>query len=161
MGVREGDSTWSLGVLVAVPLVFLLALAFVVGGVLLRRWWKNNPSDFDADPAKWLSRGAFVMAVGLLVGIAAGTYPWKAEYHQYVTKVGTVESIRSRLLGSSDSFQQKFVARFTDGRELGCEDTRCALVRPGDRLAMACKRQWQYAGVDGYDCKFLASRREA
>lgn len=155
MNYEEGSATWSLGVLIWLPVLILCVAALIAGGVLLRRYWLSHPRDPET---KWLARFLFASAVLLVIGIAAGYYPWKAEYHQYVTKTGTIETISSRLLGSSDSFQQKFVVRYTDGREFGCEDTRCSLLKPGDALVLACKRTWQYAGVDGYDCKYIESR---
>lgn len=153
--MSEGDATWTLGILILLPILIVATLVFLIAGIVwvVSKW---DLDTFDRVPG-W---GMIILAVVILGCTALGFYPYKAEYHQYVTKVGTVKSIKSRLLGSSDSFQQKFVAEFTDGRKLGCEDTRCALVKPGDTLIMACKRQWQYAGTDGYDCKFLDSRRK-
>jgi hypothetical protein len=158
---QEGASTWSIGTLIAVPLCIALALIALIPAFLLLRWAKRNTQDYDFWPGLLLGLGCAAASLFLIVGLAVGMYPWKAEYHKYVTKVGTVETITSRLLGSSDSFQQKFVARFTDGRTFGCEDTRCSLVKPGDKLVLACKRTWQYAGVDGYDCNFIATEKRA
>jgi len=151
----EGNTTWTLEVLVLLPLVLLFIALLVIGGFF---WWRANREfdTFEKVPAYAL----WVIAAIALVFVAVGYYPYKAEYHQFVTKVGEVRSIKSRLLGSSDSFQQKFVVEYTDGRQFGCEDTRCALVKPGDKLTLACKRIWQYAGTDGYDCNFISSSRK-
>lgn len=159
--MNEGDATWTLGLLIGLPVLVLITLVFVAVGTGLLVWWSANRHSCDSGIALALGLASYAVALCLVVGTAIGFYPWKAEYHQYVTKVGEVESIKARLLGSSGSFQQKFVARFVDGRELACDDTRCALVKPGDTLILACKRTWQYAGVDGYDCRFVASKRPA
>ena len=151
---REGEATWSLGVLVWLPTLAILTVVLIVGGCFVYRAFKRDSMQDGIILAMawacWV--GALVLAVGTVIGF----YPWKAEYHQYVTKVGTVQSISKRIVGG-DKINEKFVARYTDGREFGCEDTRCALVKPGDRLVLACKRTWQYAGVDGYDCKFITT----
>lgn len=159
--MQEGDATWSLGVLIGIPII-LAVIAVLVGlGLWLRSYAKRHEDESfsDAPEAKWLARGLFALVGVVVIGSLIGYYPWKADYHQFVTKEGTVKTISSRLLGSSDSFQQKFVVQYEDGRQFGCEDTRCALIKPGDRLILACKRAWQYAGQDGYDCKFIEGGR--
>ena len=55
--------------------------------------------------------------------------------------------------------EEKFVVRYEDGggQQFGCTDTRCASVKPGDTLTLACKRAWEWAATDGYDCRFRAT----
>lgn len=155
--MHEGDTSWSQGVLFGIPTTIIVFVFFMALWMICRRWVHKYPGHFDAGPVRVIKWVALTLAIITIVVSAVLFYPWKAEYHQYVVKEGTVENISSRLLGSSDSFQQKFVAEYTDGRKFGCEDTRCSLVRPGDHLVLACKRAWQFAGVDGYDCKFIDS----
>ena len=153
----EGDTSWSLGTLIGVPVAIAIFIICVALASFLFAKWRDD-STYDAGI---FGVGYFFFggcAIATVVMTAVLMYPYHYEYHQYRTNVGEVAEIKSRLLGSSDSFQQKFVARFTDGRELGCEDTRCALVKPGDTLVLSCKRQWQYAGKDGYDCKYIDTR---
>ena len=151
----EGDATWTLPTLILLPLLLILIVVSLVVTVAAAMSWRSARTRGSFTDAPVLLAGGVVALLVLGIGTAVGFYPYKAEYHQFVTKVGTVESIKSRLLGSSDSFQQKFVVRYTDGRLFGCEDTRCAVVKPGNTLTLACKRTWQYAGEDGYDCKYI------
>lgn len=91
--------------------------------------------------------------------VAVGMWPYKADYHRWTAHSGTVSDVNRRMIADGNSTSQKYVVRFTGSRqEYGCQDTRCALIRPGDRIDLACKRAWQYAGTDGWDCNFIRNR---
>ena len=155
------STSWSLGVLVGLPILLLIVLALAVGGFVLFRK-RKDVDDFDAPVVKWLGIGswalAFVMAV--LMAAPTGYYPYKAEYHQWRTQSGVVAEVNKRLVGNGDSgMSEKIVVRYEGSTgAFGCEDTRCALVKQGDTLDLKCKRAWQYASVSGYDCRFVSRR---
>lgn len=150
---------WTLGVLIGAPIVALVVLVLLVGGVWLISIDKRV-SEYDRGVPKVV--GIFAVAVGLALAVLmitpVGFYPFDAEYHQWRETSGTVAKIDKRLIGSGDSMEDKFVVRFTsDGQQFGCDDTRCAGVSVGDKLTLSCKRAWQYTGTDGYDCRFVAT----
>lgn len=100
-------------------------------------------------------------AIAGVVGLVAltfftvwGEYPYNSEYHQWRTTSGTVTQVGSRLLGDDKSTTQRFVVTLAGVGQRACDDTRCAEVKVGDQLTLSCKRSWQYAGSDGYDCNF-------
>ena len=153
------SGTWSLGVLVGVPLFGLSLVALVIGGLWLVRY-DRRASDIDKGIPKVLGIGCLTTAVVLTVLLAspAGYYPFSAEYHQWREVSGTVTQIDKRLIGNGKSMEDKFVVRFDgDRQQFGCDDTRCASVREGDELTLSCKRAWQYTGTDGYDCRFVST----
>lgn len=146
------SASWSLGVLVGIPVLGLIALALLVFGIVC--WFADEPG---------IGVGSIAVLL-VLVGVALsplGYYPYKAEYHQWRPVSGVVQDTGSRFLPSSDgkATEQKIVVRF-QGSDLdyGCQDTRCSLAKKGDTLDLKCKRAWQYASVSGYDCRFVARR---
>lgn len=147
---------WSLGVLIGGSILALIALVGLAG-VILGVWVKAT--DRDGDGGGWpiigLGVGVILFAVVWAAAPFIGFYPYKAEYHHWETQQGTVEKVSARFLGDGKSTTQRFVVLFTDGRERACDDTRCSLVQPGDHLTLSCKRHWQYAGEDGWDCNYV------
>lgn len=150
---------WSLGTLIAFPACVIVTIALVVAGFVFRSRMLNEPEDKflnDRGLFRGLSWGAFGLA--LVVGIltAGSMYPYNADYHKWENQSGTVAKVSARFLGDGDKgTTQRFVVKFTDGRERSCDDTRCSLVEVGDRLTLSCKRHWQYAGEDGWDCNYI------
>lgn len=147
--------SWSLGVLIGLPIAAVVFVALVVTAFLLLRWYSHNRADFDSGVARVLGWVAVVGAFAVLVVTAVSMYPWRSDYHRWQTKSGTVAQVSSRLLSADKSVEQKFVVQFTDGGEFGCSDTRCSLIKPGDRLSLSCKRTWQFSGRDGWDCNYV------
>jgi hypothetical protein len=154
--------SWSLGVLIGGPIAALLLLVCLVLGGLALRWWARNREHADASIALGVS---IVCAVGLVavVGVSAWAfYPYEAEYHRWEPKSGVVEDVGRRLLPAGEGMQEKIVVRFEgDGQEYGIEDTRAALLERGDELTITCKRVWQYAGEDGFDCRWVEASSQA
>lgn len=145
------SSSWSLGVLVGLPILGLIALALLAFGIFC----------FVADEPG-LGLGSIAVLL-VLIGLALsplGYYPYKAEYHQWRSRTGVVAEVSKRLVSDGDKgMNEKIVVRYRDGEgEFGCEDTRCALVKTGDTLDLKCKRAWQYASVSGYDCRFISRK---
>jgi hypothetical protein len=158
-------SSWALSVLIWLPIAAIFALGMAAWAIFSFRYARqlDEPNDRYSDGTGWrVGAWATVATLVLFIGAnALAFYPWHKEYHYWQTETGVVESVGSRVLGNSDGFEQKFVVRFTDGRERGCQDTRCVLIKPGDTLTMDCKRVWQFVGQDGWDCKYVNNRREA
>lgn len=152
--------TPSLGTIIGLPVLLLLAVAFVVAGVLLWRC-RRNADDFDAPVLLGFAVAAWAVAVCLVIGSAVGMWPYKAEYHAWNTTSGTVKAVDSRLVAAGDEggMNQRFVVTFTDGRQRACDDTRCSTVKPGDALTLKCKRAYQWGATPGWDCNWLDNRK--
>jgi hypothetical protein len=150
------EGTWSLSFLggllfVALAIIVLLAIASFAAS-----HWEQDLAPLWAVSA--------VACIPILLGITAcATFPWESEYHRYEPKVGKVVSVDKRLVSAGDKgMQEKLVVRFADmPGQWGCEDTRCASVRPGDMLALRCIKRWDYSASDGYDCRFVAYEPKA
>lgn len=96
-----------------------------------------------------------------VVGFWWGMYPWAAEYHHWVPKSGTVETVDSRLISAGQSsMEDKFVVKFQGSdQQYGVLDTRAAGLKPGDHLTITCVKRWQWSGTHGYDCNFVSLER--
>lgn len=145
--------TWSLGTIIGLPVARLLLLAALAAMVVS---WIARKDTYDKFEMTAASVGAGACALVIAVIAVVAYWPFSAEYHRWEPRSGTVAAVSQRLLSDGDGgVNQKFVVRYAgDGREYGCEDTRCSLVERGDRLTLMCKRTWQYTGTDGYDCQF-------
>jgi hypothetical protein len=133
-------------------------IAGIVTAALLFRHARRE--DFEPGMFRGFGWTAVCWSIGWLAASAFALYPYKAEYHAWHVHAGTVAHISSRLLatGSGDNTgtSQKFVVQFTGSQQqYGIDDTRAALVKPGDHLRLTCIRTHQWgAGVDGYDCRW-------
>ncbi len=153
----SGDTSWSLGVLVGLPVLgvlLLIAIGLTIFGVLM--WFRGDYGDW-----LFLAVPSGVVAVIFALVVVLGFYPYKAEYHQWRTTSGEVTAVKSRILGSGDGINQRFVVRIEGTGYRSCDDTRCADVEVGDMLTVTCKRAWQFTGTDGYDCNFVDLRKKA
>lgn len=153
-----GDTYPSLGVLIGLPIAALFTLlSLILIAVGIRKRIADGEFELD-EPAGWLvgiGAGMLVVTLGLT---AVAMWPWSTEYHQWRPVGGTVDVVQSRLISAGDKggTDQKFVVRFTSSKqEYSCEDTRCALLKPGQHLDLSCKRSWQYAGTSGFDCQYV------
>lgn len=157
------DYRWSLGTLVGLPFTILGCLALAACIWLAWRFVKSTRGDEYGEHGFALT--AFVVAIISLVaaiaGVLWGMWPYSTEYHQWRETSGTVESIDSRFVGADRSTTERFVVTFDDGRQRSCDDTRCAQVKEGDELTLACKRAWQWSGSHGYDCNYVDHRPTA
>lgn len=146
---------WSLdfiiGMAIGVPVLLFCGIAFALGFWAWRDAKARNDHLSDAGMFTVVFGGVFLGGLLVMLGL---TFPWEKQYHAYGVKDGTIQSIETRLIKSGDSMEEVFVVQFEDGQPYKCEDTRCALLEPGDYLALACIRVWEYHGTDGWDCKF-------
>lgn len=148
---------WSLGTLLAFPLGVLAIVALLVVAVVLLVI-RRTADRYDRGIILAFAIGSFVAALVALLIVAFGMYPYKAEYHQWRDVSGVVATTNSRLIAGDHATDQKFVVSFVGApdKQFGCNDTRCAGVRPGDHLTITCKRTWQWFGTPGYDCNFVS-----
>lgn len=152
--------TPSLGTIIGLPILLILAVGSAVAGLLIWRY-RLRADDFDGPFFAGFAIGAWVLAAVLAIGTAIGMWPYKAEYHAWRTTSGTVKAMDSRLVASGDkgAMTQRFVVTYTDGRQRACDDTRCATVKPGDVLTLNCKRAYQWGATPGWDCNWLDNRK--
>jgi hypothetical protein len=155
------DYRWSLGTLIGLPLLILLAVACVVAAIIFGRKARKmkGDNDYDAPLMFWIGVACWVGLICTIGGTLWGMYPYSAEYHQWQTTQGTVEKVGSRFLSSDTEgggSTQRFAVTFTDGRQRSCDDTRCSQIEVGDILTLSCKRAWQFTGTPGYDCNYVS-----
>lgn len=147
--------SWSMGVLVGLPIAIIcivLSLLAIAWGVMLIR-----DRDFDG----WLLFWSSVLCLVATLAISGWAfYPYQAQYHKWHQSTGIIKTISSRFLGDGDSgTTQRFVVEFTNGDIRSCDDTRCALLKPGYKLTLTCKREWQFSGTDGWSCNYVRAQK--
>lgn len=152
---------WSLGSLIAFPIfafLWLLCVAvFLIAVVVAIR--SDKGSDDRGVGITFAFGSAFIGTIILaVVASPLGMYPYKVEYHKWIPHDGAIGKIAERQVSTGDGMETKYVVQFEgSGQQYGCNDTRCALLEPGDYLALSCKKVWEWAATDGYDCRFVKS----
>lgn len=147
----------SYGYIAGTSFAFIVVCFCVWLALTLKRYMDSvGEDDFDYALAKW-SRRISLATVPLVAAIwVATTWPsFDMKYHSYNEVTGQVTSISQRLVTEGDGMSEKYVF-VIDGQEYGCTDTRCGLVIVGDTVTLSCITVWEYAGTDGYDCKWVS-----
>lgn len=158
MNQLTGESTWSLGVLVWLPIftVIVTALGLAARWVWVRRHAPN--SEFSPGEAKFVTLSTLGLALLFVLGTAAGMYPYDTEYHKWHVVHGTVTQVDKRLIADGKAMSERYVVEVA-GRSFGIDDTRAATLREGDTVTLSCKREWQYAAESGWACRWLGNAR--
>jgi hypothetical protein len=141
--------------------VFVSVAGFAVLAGIAAAMWMFHLAVTDGDVIfRGFGIGCCVWIIGWLIGAGFGLYPYQAQYHSWRAHAGIVDRISSRFVatgsGNDAATDQKFVITFKgDPQQYGINDTRAALVHPGDHVRITCIRTHQWgAGVDGYDCRW-------
>lgn len=146
---------WTLGVLIGLPIAGLITLAclaiigFGVFVAVMDGPWEEG--------AFFWGFGGVILALTLVI-TGFTMWPWDARFHQWRPVTGVVEQTNTRLIADGKAVSQRIVLRIA-GKPYGCDDTRCTLLQPGDRVALTCKPEYQYAGAAGEGCEFIGSSR--
>lgn len=144
---------YTAGVYIGIPvtLAILIGLAFVLRYIIS---WDAPYADEETE-RKWAIRIVSAVMVSVVLSFAAAWWPFDMTYHRWTEKSGTVETSERRLLGEGKTMSEMFVVKFKDDPTLyRCDDTRCAALKPGKELRLLCKPVWDYAAVDGWECRY-------
>lgn len=148
--MTHADGPYSQGVYIGIPVTVLLLLLCLAAAVL---FWLSR-RQFGDDWHLWTG-GALATALIVAGCFGVAWWPWDMDYHRWHEKRGTIELAEQRLLGSGDGLNQVFVVKFAGDETLyRCDDTRCALAKPGKEIRLLCKPVNEYAAVDGWRCKY-------
>jgi hypothetical protein len=151
-GSKEGD-TVSGGYVagnIILAIVLIVALGFLVAGL---------PYGWD---------GLVPTATGVALALFGGgiwfasTWPFKYDYHHWVTKQGAVTQVSSRIISKDDEVSQRFVVVLADGGTYGVDDTRAALLKSGDQVRLKCKKEYEWGTAEasqGWGCKWAGLPR--
>jgi hypothetical protein len=155
----NNETQWTLGFLIGTPiwaLLLLALIALIVWGVRSGRrdGWKDRGNMWAAATHAVVWGAAVLVLAVAIIASPLGYYPYKAEYHQWRPVVGQVESVNKRLISSGKSGMEERYVLTIDGKPYGVDDTRAATVKAGDTVSIKCKRDWQYASVPGYVCRW-------
>lgn len=145
--------SYVIGMSIAAVLLLVSALLIWLG-VRMRR--HNGDWEFA-----WLPiGGGGVLAVAVIALTLGFAWPvFDMEYHRYKPVAGTVDVVQARMLADGNGgMSQMFAVRLReDGTTYRCDDSRCSLLKSGDRLWLRCIREWQYAAQHGWACNYVRS----
>jgi hypothetical protein len=153
---------WTLSFLIGTPLWILALLACLVVSARAFVYWRRHKGEphrwttlFTANDAKQISIWSLVaFAVLLVIALSPlAYYPYKVEFHQWRPVTGKVTEVSKRLIAQDKSMSERYVL-VIDGQPYGVDDTRASLVKVGDTVSLSCKRDWQYASVPGWVCRW-------
>lgn len=149
------DLSYAIGMTVAILLLTAAAITLVIAIRKVRGTSPNDPGMTRMNAGLAIFAAIFV-AVPTLVITPIATWPtFGMQYHTWRPVSGTVASVHARLRADGKATTQSYAIRFTgDPTIYRCDDTRCALTKPGTRLRLQCKRDWQYASTPGWDCRY-------
>ena len=148
----------SLGFITGIILTVLLVFGFALAASICNAWYQHETSKGgyynDAGFAKGCELACTAGILLTLLLAALFFYPYHMEYHEIRNVQGTVTQVSNRFLaGDNGGTNQKFVVTI-NGKQYGCNDTRCSLVHVGSWLQLGCQRVWEFGSKDGYDCVF-------
>ena len=150
-----GKIDW--GSFVGAGALALLAVALLAGAALLWRWHGTTMRGGDGDWGMSLAFtiGMVVCAIPALFGAFYVLWPFDWDYLSWHRVDGKVEQVASRQVSDGKAMSQRFVL-VIDGRPYGVDDTRAALVKAGESVTLACKKEYQYAAESGWACNWGA-----
>lgn len=142
----------TLGTYIGIPVTVLILTTLALLLVKAIRWG----ADYYDEELRRIAVVGIVASIVATVGVFIGAWwPFDMDYHRWHEKAGPVETAERRLLGGESGMSEVFVIKFADDPTLyRCDDTRCALAKPGKEIRLLCKPVWEYAAVDGWACRY-------
>lgn len=141
-GSASAGTWWMVGAIIAGAVI--LALFLVEGGM---RWKTGGRAQVV---------GALVAAVFGAAALVWSWWPFDDEYHYWHKVTGTVDSVAKRQVSKGDrGMQERYVFLLRELAEpFAVDDTRAALKKPGEPVALNCKRDYQFASESGWLCRW-------
>lgn len=146
-------SQWSTGMLIGLPILVFLIVLFIFFSVFLFVMAHKGRVDGEEFAARAMGTFCAVIALILVVSTLNGFYPYDSSYHKWVEVSGTVQSVGSGNISDGNSMSTRFVVKI-DGQDYGVDDTRAALLKPGDAVDLKCKKEYVYASEAGWACNW-------
>jgi len=147
------------GTIAGIVLIPLGLIALTAAILMARRGLRDKAtSDPYRDGFGWfLSAGGvalFALPAVIAPLIGFSIVGWSSDYLTMKPVRGIVEDIASRQIASGKAMETRYVA-VIDGQPYGIDDTRAALIKPGDTVSLNCTREFVYGSQDnGYACNW-------
>ena len=152
----------TIGTIAAAIFIPLGVIGLVVVGLLLAKGLKieRNPNKSSWDDGFGYFMGAgCVGALALLMLlpiVGLSLIGFNPDYMAYKPVTGQVEQIASRQIASGSSMSTRYVFEIA-GQPYGVDDTRAALVKPGDTVSLNCVKEFVWGSTNnGYACNWGA-----
>jgi hypothetical protein len=129
-----------------------LAIWFVIRGLR-----KNADPGWD-DGFGWFAAagvtGFFAIPALVFPLIGFGLVGYDSDYLLLKPVSGEVQEIASRQIADGKGMSTRYVA-VINGQQYGIDDTRAALIKPGDTISLNCTKQFVYGSTNnGYACNW-------
>jgi hypothetical protein len=128
----------------------------VMATLLLTRYAKRNNS-FEARIYAWIAALAALATIAIYVVVTWPTFDMT--YHTYHKVGGTITDIKPRGIAEGNGTTFDYAVQFGSDQTYRCDDSRCAVLKDGDTLALWCIPQWQMNATAGYACNYASSHR--
>lgn len=92
----------------------------------------------------WFLGGALSIALSLVIWWVAMAFTTSGDYHAWNVKEGDVQRVNKRLVSAGEKGMEERFVVVIDGQPYGVDDTRAALLRPGDFVSLRCKKEFQW-----------------
>lgn len=136
----------SLGMYIGIPVVAFFALICLITTLI-------GVFGDDAGEFFWSGLVGWVILVGVTV---VAYWPFDMEFHRFYKVEGTVTDIGKRQIAQDGGgMSERYVFNF-NGQLFGVDDTRAAVVKPGDRVTIKCKRDYVWNSESGWVCRWVA-----
>lgn len=150
---------WTPGTIAAAILIptgtILLLIAALLSWIALH---KGGTSRYDDDPFSWWLGACITAIFGIpmlaLPLIGMGLVGFNPDYMHYKPVTGTVQAVASRQISDGQSMSTRYVFQI-NGQAYGVDDTRAALTKPGDLVALNCMKEFVWGSTaNGWACNW-------
>lgn len=142
------------GAIAGVIAIVLITLACVGWCVA---WWLGS----DYDRLHFVVAGVVALVVSWAVWLWA-MWPLAYDYHHWIPVQGNIEKISKRLVSDGDKgMSQRYVVVIHE-QPYGVDDTRASLLKAGDNVSLACKREFEWGvprEANGWACRWRGVSR--
>jgi hypothetical protein len=134
-------------ILIPLGLIFLL----IAIGLTVSACNAYEP-EFHWMGAGFLALFGIPMLILPLIGLSLVGF--SGDYMAYKPVSGQVQEIASRQIASGKAMETRYVFNI-DGQPYGIDDTRAALVKPGDTVKLNCVKEFVWGSTNnGYACNW-------
>jgi hypothetical protein len=135
-------------VLCIAALLALIGIALIISAIFGSSWDSEERGIWGGI----LVGGATILAIFPIVGFSV--VGWNSDYMAYHTVSGKVDQVASRQIADGKGMSQRYVFTIA-GQPYGVDDTRAALVKPGDAVTLNCTREFVWGSTNnGYACNW-------
>lgn len=134
--------------------ILAICLLLCLGAVVLGAF-----GVYERDRTGWAGVAGGILGAAVVLGCWwwGMAFTLSSDYHAWNVKEGKVDRVAKRLVSTGDKGVGERYVVTIDGQPYGIDDTRAALVRPGDTVSLRCKKDFQWGvprEAHGWVCRW-------